>query len=167
MKEEFYYMRHGWSHSKIEGRLDHSKLGFSPEGVSQVKEKREAVQKLGIQRVFSSPVARARETAEILFPHNTIEIVSEISECSFEVWEAISEKKATKEKEAYLEKFSSGFERIKKDLFSEKSLIVDHGGNFWAFSQILGLSFELLKPSEIVRFFKESESWKFDRVFLF
>lgn len=156
----FYYMRHGLSESKIKNRVDNSKVGLSEEGRLQVQKKKPLIDSLKIDMVFSSPVARTKETAEILFPKKEIQIIPEISECTEEIWEAIARNQSSREKESYLRRVEKGFEKISPSIPLKRVFLVGHGGNFWALSEILGISFKLPLTAEVIELKKTKNNWE-------
>ena len=162
--QNFYYMRHGISESKIKNRIDHSHMDLSEEGINQVKSKKESIRKLTIKTVFSSPITRARETAKILFPDNSIEIIEEISECTKEIWDDIESCRESEAKKLYLEKVSRGIQKIQMKKIDQPFLLIAHGGTFWALSQILGFDFTLPKTADFIYLSCEQGIWKRKRL---
>ena len=158
MDKHFYYMRHGLSDCNIEFRLDHSTFGLNADGRKEVESKKEKIRGLNIQNVFSSPIPRAIETAEILFPDKNITIVDAISECTGEVWLDIENDRDTDNRKKYQEKVHSGLRKI-EDKLTQGSLLIAHGGNFWAVSRYFGFDFKLLNTAQIVRVEKVKSSW--------
>ncbi len=62
---DFYFVRHGQSHSNSEQRIQgHTESPLSPRGVEQANAAAEWFRPIGADRVFSSPLQRARDTAE-------------------------------------------------------------------------------------------------------
>lgn len=157
-------MRHGLSDCNIKFRMDHSNFGLNKEGIQEVKDKKKIVNSLGITKVFSSPIPRARETAQILFPSLDIEIVEGITECTGPIWLDIANNQDTEIKQKYLNRVKESLQLIEQILLEKNGLIVAHGGNFWAVSQYFGFDFILLKTSEIVKIVEINGKWKVEGI---
>jgi broad specificity phosphatase PhoE len=85
----FYLIRHGsndWIGKKIAGRLPH--LHLNAQGKQQAARLAVALKAAGIQRLISSPMERARETAQPLADalDVPVEISNEINEFDFGLW---------------------------------------------------------------------------------
>lgn len=60
------FVRHGKTNSNIEKRYNRKEDSLNVEGREQVKKLREELKEMKFDAIFSSPLKRARETAEIL-----------------------------------------------------------------------------------------------------
>ena len=98
---KLFYMRHGASNSNIIDRRNHAHVGLNRRGRREVKAQKEFVRSLEIERVFSSPILRAHQTAKLLFPESQIEIVTEFSECTGEIWNDLESARNTNKAYAY------------------------------------------------------------------
>ncbi len=86
-----YFVRHGRAESNRSGRF----AGWGPdpllpEGRAQAEEAAHALKGRGIEALFSSPVRRARETAEIIASHLGLDVVSlmdGVGDIRVPVWE--------------------------------------------------------------------------------
>ena len=146
-----YYMRHGLSDCNIEFRLDHSSYGLNDKGRSEVRATKPYIDSLGIELVFSSPIPRALETANILFPKKEIKVIHEFSECTGQIWKDIEDGSLTEDYLRYKDQVLAGIEKIKEYFSTASCLIIAHGGNFKIFSEYFGFPFKLLNTSEVYR----------------
>lgn len=76
-KTAFYFIRHGQTDwNKYKNTLCHQDdIPLNETGIEQVTNLRNLVEALPIRRLFSSPLARAKETAEIIVKnHSTLKI---------------------------------------------------------------------------------------------
>ena len=75
-------------HGQTEGNRYHRYIGrqtdeaLCPEGIQELEKNRKDYP-LTAQRLFVSPMLRARQTAQILFPGREVCVVEELSECDF------------------------------------------------------------------------------------
>lgn len=91
-----YLIRHGATANnrarppRLQGRR--TDPGLSPEGHEQARAAAEFFQSVRLDAVYSSPLARARETAQaIAQPHGlTVEIVDELVEVDVGLWEGLT-----------------------------------------------------------------------------
>jgi len=144
-------MRHGESDCQKALVDDHLRYGLNETGRSQAANVAREIRDLGIERVFSSPVPRAFETANIIFPEKKIEVVESLKECSSDVWLHIHQNISSEEKEEFKREIFKGLECIEELLFQERSLVVAHGGVFWGLAQYFDFEFYLLDNVQIVK----------------
>lgn len=89
---ELYILRHGiteWNKvARFQGQVD---IPLAPEGVSLAEEAAVGMKHIKFDHCFSSPLSRARKTAEIILGDSDIEIVNDkrIMEMSFGDWEGL------------------------------------------------------------------------------
>lgn len=149
-----YLVRHGETslnqEKKFYGSLD---IELNEVGRCQSEKVADKLKHLSFEAVYISGLKRTKQTAELIAPKNTHQIIPELNEKSFGVWEGLSadeiEAKYPEEWQAWLEEpfektppeaetFSSfkqrvlaGMKRIEKD-FDEKNqtnlLIIGHLG---------------------------------------
>ncbi len=150
----FYFLRHGETDWNLEHRAMGSQdIPLNNLGISQALNAAELLKNEPITTIVSSPLRRARKTADIIAQHIKTPVI-EFTELQEACWG---------EKEGQLkgnglwindwrdgedikgaEKYSDFSSRIKRGI--EKSLahkgpvlIVSHGGVYWALQEILGL----------------------------
>jgi probable phosphoglycerate mutase len=65
---KLYFVRHGESEANIQHIISNreARLGLTPFGIQQAQELAEKLQGIPVNAIFSSPIFRARETADIL-----------------------------------------------------------------------------------------------------
>ncbi len=79
-----YLIRHGATKGNIEKRyVGSTDEKLLPEAIEVLKNKKMP----DVESVYSSPMKRCIETAEILYPHNEINVVNELRECDFGLFE--------------------------------------------------------------------------------
>ena len=87
-------MRHGLTESnKRKVYAGWSDEELSQEGIQSLWQSQKKIEKLNIEKIFTSPIRRAVQTAEILnrFLNVPIEILAEIKEMKMGPWEGLSE----------------------------------------------------------------------------
>ncbi|KMT20934.1 alpha-ribazole phosphatase [Clostridium cylindrosporum] len=165
---ELIFVRHGETdlnfNKKYQGRIDTS---LNQEGINQAKQLKDKLKNFKIDKVYTSPLKRTKETLEILLGDNqeNISIYEEIriQEIDFGYWDAVSYDKVMlgyeKEYEDFLrdyknftfpggESFRDFYKRCVEFLLdivdpksSERVLIATHGGVIRVFlCHMLGLS---------------------------
>lgn len=87
----FYIVRHGktfWNLEKrTQGRLDSELL---PESIEEAKLLRQRLNCFDIDKVYSSDLKRAQETAKLLMPEKRIHLSEGFREIGFGVWEGLT-----------------------------------------------------------------------------
>lgn len=85
MKNYYLYLiRHGITQGNIDGKyIGQTDLALCPEGKRQIEElcSKEIYPNIG--KVYSSPLSRCLETAEIIYPEHKLMIVDELCEMNF------------------------------------------------------------------------------------
>lgn len=86
---KIHLIRHGATDANIQGMYIGAKtdLPISPEGFDELRLLKENNDYPKIQKLYSSPMLRARQTAAILFPDCEIELVENMREYDFGVFE--------------------------------------------------------------------------------
>ncbi len=90
--KNIYLMRHGDTEATEKGYFaGWSDVPLSERGKIRVKKAAPQLAKRKFRRIFTSPMARALETASLLFPdREKLEVVPELKERSFGAWEGKS-----------------------------------------------------------------------------
>ena len=85
---KIHLIRHGKTEANRDGRyIGRTDLPLSPEGLQELLTQKETYTYPGAARFFSSPLARCRQTLEVLYPGVTVESREGLSECDFGDWE--------------------------------------------------------------------------------
>lgn len=85
MKNYYLYLiRHGLTQGNLDGKyIGQTDLSLCPEGEKTIRELVNAEIYPEVGKVYSSPLARCLETAELIYPEHKLMIVDEISEMNF------------------------------------------------------------------------------------
>ena len=85
MKNYYLYLiRHGLTQGNLDGKyIGQTDLSLCPEGARTIRELVGAEIYPEVGKVYSSPLARCLETAEIIYPEHKLMIVDEIGEMNF------------------------------------------------------------------------------------
>lgn len=103
-------LRHGLTRANKEGRYcGHLDLPLIDEGKTILKENRPFVEKENIQRIITSPLLRAVETTDILFPDRTIEIENALKEINFGIFEGLGYQEISEKYPAEAKRWASDF----------------------------------------------------------
>lgn len=85
---KIHLLRHGVTEANRDGRyIGKTDLPLSPEGLGALLELKKKYQYPGGVRFFTSPLARCRQTLEVLYPGCQPEAVDDLRECDFGRWE--------------------------------------------------------------------------------
>ena len=85
---KLYVIRHGLTSANKKGvYLGSTDISLSEEGRQEIMSLTKQYEYPKVQKVYSSPLKRAVETAEIIYPNNLIENIDYLRECSFGVFE--------------------------------------------------------------------------------
>ena len=145
-KKPFFYIRHGqtdWNaERRYQGRID---IPLNATGEQQAQDAIAGPMDCGITHIFSSPLKRARRTADIINTALALPIteISNLQECNFGVMEG-----TVRQGDSFSEKWRRGFTPEKAetyDVFTARvfaavnqvlehdsvPLIVAHGAVFW------------------------------------
>ena len=83
---KLYVIRHGLSIANKKGvYLGSTDISLSEEGRQEIMSLVQQYEYPKVQKVYSSPLKRAVETAEIIYTNNLIENIDALRECSFGV----------------------------------------------------------------------------------
>ena len=81
---KIHILRHGFTQANLEGRyIGSTDLPLCEEGRAQLLALRERCEYPRVDRVYTSPLARAKETAELLYPDRYTEVVDNLRELDF------------------------------------------------------------------------------------
>lgn len=85
MKNYYVYLiRHGITQGNLEGKyIGQTDLSLCPEGAKVIEEYASMDMYPEVGKVYSSPLARCLETAEIIYPEHKLMIVDELCEMNF------------------------------------------------------------------------------------
>ncbi len=85
MKNYYIYLiRHGITEGNLEGRyIGQTDLSLCPEGAKVIEQYAADDMYPDVDKVYSSPLARCLETAEIIYPEHKLMIVDELCEMNF------------------------------------------------------------------------------------
>lgn len=144
-----YFIRHGETdfnrHSKIQGQLD---IPLNDTGIKQAETARDNLADLEFDLIYSSPLLRARKTAEIINEKHGVEIVFDdrlkeffigsvqgecVKEWSDEKWDEVHhhpENFGGETLETFINRVTECFVEIEK--LNKNILIVAHGGCYRA-----------------------------------
>ncbi len=79
-----YLIRHGITQGNLDGRyIGRTDLALCPQGEETIKSYAAMSLYPEVEKVYSSPLRRCLETAEIIYPDNKLMIVDELSEMDF------------------------------------------------------------------------------------
>ncbi|MDP3533290.1 MAG: histidine phosphatase family protein [Alphaproteobacteria bacterium] len=165
-KSSFYFMRHGqtdWNAQQL--LMGQKDIPLNNLGKEQAKKTIQKVRKLNIQTIYTSPLKRAFETAQIIATALNINliIIEDLKEAHF----GLHEGKKIKENfiESWIdgninniscESFQDVHKRIKPIVDTmqknpHNNLIIAHGIIFLAITKLLGNDIVLLKNTEIIQ----------------
>ena len=85
MKNYYLYLiRHGITQGNLDGKyIGQTDLSLCPDGASTIRSLTDMEVYPNVQKVYSSPLKRCLETAEIIYPDRQLMIVDEIAEMDF------------------------------------------------------------------------------------
>ena len=82
------YKRQGLTRANLEGRyIGRTDLPLCPEGRAQLEKLRDTCEYPWAERVYASPLLRARQTAELLYPGRPLEPLDKLRELDFGAFE--------------------------------------------------------------------------------
>lgn len=82
---KIHLIRHGFTDANLKGQYigNRTDLPLSPESVTELRNLREIMDYPDIERLYTSPMLRCRQTAAVLYPDFTPHAVDELSEYDF------------------------------------------------------------------------------------
>ena len=85
---KIHLLRHGLTRANLEGRyIGRTDLPLCPEGRAQLEKLRDTCEYPWAERVYTSPLLRARQTAELLYPGRPLEPLDKLRELDFGAFE--------------------------------------------------------------------------------
>jgi broad specificity phosphatase PhoE len=140
---EFYFLRHGETDFNNRALwMGNSNIPLNDKGRSQIRLLIPLVKRLGIKHIYTSPLLRASESAEIISKEAgiiKIEIVNDLRERSYGIFEGMPKSESNYQKLLLSdspEPFSEFSMRIWHTIISlplsKKSLVISHSGVFKA-----------------------------------
>ncbi|MBR6789957.1 MAG: histidine phosphatase family protein [Oscillospiraceae bacterium] len=149
---KLYVIRHGITKGNLEGRyIGSTDLPLCPEGEEQLRKLMEEREYPEVKKVYTSPMQRCLDTAEVLYPDSHIQLIPELKEYDFGIfdgrkaselkddedfarWAASGMREAPEGGETmenFLRRCEDGFARVVEDMMrnriTEAALIL-HGG---------------------------------------
>ncbi len=171
---EFYFVRHGETdHNKFQIHGDTTDVDINETGRRQAAALKEPLYSLTLKKVVSSPHLRAKSTRDIALGDRirqlNLHVYEELTECTSEIWLNLVEIEKGDEKEPlpntaeFLDRIKSGLDQILAS--KEPTLIIAHGGTFWAFCHHLEISASRnISNCVLVKFTKGAEGWTYEPV---
>lgn len=153
-RKSFYFIRHGETDWNIEGRFQgQMDIPMNQNGIEQAYNAQNKLAGLGITHIYSSPLLRARRTADILNENISLPIFErqDLMECSFGELEGTirdgsdyranwSGGKTPRNAETYIDFTKRVVEALEWVLKQEGvPLIVSHGAVFWPIEEQLNI----------------------------
>ncbi len=159
---KIYLIRHGATQGNAEGKyIGVTDEPLSLDGIEELEELRREYDYPRVQKVYTSPLKRCTQTAEMLFPDTLIETVAGIKEYDFGIfvdkrmaelkddpeyqeWIAggmIATPPEGEDKEEFYHRLHHGFEDILSDMMKCKvhqAAVVTHGGVIMALLTMFG-----------------------------
>lgn len=137
-QKEFYFIRHGQTNHHHGLDLEIKDISLNLAGIKQAhRVEQELIHKLPITHVYTSPLKRAQETANILLRNLSIKnkTINELKECNWEQWQAMTIEKKSINSSILQPFFDHVMVGLKKSLSYEGiPLIIAHGGVHWLFA---------------------------------
>jgi alpha-ribazole phosphatase len=86
---KIHLIRHGLTDANLLGLYigNRTDLPLNPEGLAELKELSEKIEYPKIERLYSSPMMRAKQTGAVLFPNMNIKVIDELTEFDFGAFE--------------------------------------------------------------------------------
>ena len=85
---KIHLLRHGLTQANLDGRyIGRTDLPLCPEGRARLEKLRDACEYPWVERVYTSPLLRARQTAELLYPGRPLEPLDKLRELDFGAFE--------------------------------------------------------------------------------
>ena len=150
----FYFIRHGQTDWNLQGlRQGHSDIPLDQTGIEQARAVAPLFSGLGITRIIASPLRRARKTADVINEKLNVPIAMHegLKECSWGVLEGTPKDTtvlfsdwcqgtACIEGGETAQEFKMRIVDVLCEVLdpNEVTLIVSHGGVYWAIMELLG-----------------------------
>lgn len=165
LAKEFYFIRHGQTDhniSKDQYKGDHiSTIPLNETGRKQALAIQPVIATLPFHAVYSSPMKRAKETAELITQQTYVEI-EDLSECTLEVWQEMYQRgmytplPVEGKMRFFAEKVLRGINQVLSQ--PGTPLIIAHGGIHWALCSLINIETHPwgIENCDVVHFFPQS-----------
>ncbi len=81
---KLHLIRHGITEGNLNGQyIGRTELPLAPSGVTALKNLTEKIEYPAVEKIYSSPMLRCRQTAKIIYPENDILVVPDLIEYDF------------------------------------------------------------------------------------
>lgn len=98
---QIHLIRHGLTEANIKGQyIGATDVDLAPTGVERLNELKSKFEYPRADKIFSSPLKRCQQTAQILYPDHEFVVVEGLAECNFGEWEG-KDVEALKENEGF------------------------------------------------------------------
>lgn len=149
---KIHLIRHGLTEANIQGRYvgNRTDLPLCDEGVDELRAMRDTVDYPDIQRLYTSPMLRCRQTANIIYPDTDYTVIDEFAEYdfgdfegktaselekdeSFALWTSgkISAPPGGESTDNFIRRLALGFRAVVEDMMREgvsNAGVIMHGG---------------------------------------
>ncbi len=148
---KIHLIRHGATDANIKGQYIGCKtdMPLSPEGLNELRLLKENMDYPKVDRIYSSPLLRCKQTAAVLYPENNVVCVDNLKEYDFGIFEGktaaelegnvyfsawVSGKAAAPEGEAnsdFIKRLCIGLNQIVMDMLDNdlsEAAVIMHGG---------------------------------------
>ncbi|MBQ0084010.1 MAG: histidine phosphatase family protein [Clostridiales bacterium] len=157
-----HFIRHGMTEGNVKGQyIGRTELPVTPEGLSALEMLKSEIEYPKVEKVYSSPMLRCRQTAKIIYPEKEVFVVPNITEYDFGDFEgkSMEQLKSTEDYSEWIagnrnsppggeavEEFAKrivlGINEIVRDMMSEDihdAAVITHGGIIRMFLATCGL----------------------------
>lgn len=169
-----YFLRHGQTLHNID--LDYAKknahedISLNQEGINQIVRIRAKIKSIEPVTICVSPLARARQTADILAEEiaSNFYILPDLRECDFITWHRLAKASSLEtlppEAKPFCKQVLRGISQALR--FSGPVVVVGHGGVFQALALLWNLSYRNIANGELVQLNKSlTGKWLFSQKF--
>ncbi len=160
---QIHLIRHGLTAENETGKyIGSTDVPLSPKGIALLNKYSEEFDYPGVPLVFSSPLQRCVQTAGILYPAITPQIIGDLSECNFGDWEGKTAAELSSDErfskwlansaevappngesgKAFLKRICSAFEKVVSELVASgetSAVVITHGGVIMNLLSVYGL----------------------------
>ena len=141
---KIHLIRHGATDANYDGRYIGCKtdLPLAPEGLNELRLLKDDIDYPEIERLYSSPMLRCRQTGAVLYPDFEPVMVEELKEYDFGSWTSgrLSAPPGGEDNSGFIKRICVGFNKIVLDMIEgglTESAVIMHGG---AIMMLLGVS---------------------------
>ena len=149
---KIHLIRHGLTSANIEGKYvgNRTDLPLCDEGVDELRALRDTVDYPDVQRLYTSPMLRCKQTAGIIYPDTDVKVVDELTEYDFGAFEGKTARELEKTEEFkawtsgkmpappggestenFIKRLALGFRSVVTDMMqngAENAAVIMHGG---------------------------------------